>query len=270
MKEVRQLVTNLATWTASGGTCFLALCNLQKLDSINIRIPYFDPRVPGKSFITGITWSWIQENGKRHDDLVLPQVEHMVGMFRRHFHDVRIVEGPLDLIPEGFLPQDVLVATGKKSGTHENHDYLGDFDEASGEWRRWMLRCSKGNMANLVFPAGQPGFLRVRIENATCRTHWEIQLTEMQSPTRVGQRRSVSFNAKADQPRCIYVGFGRAEASWDSLGLHERVELGTEWQSYSFEFSVVSDAEQTRLHFDLGNSEAAVDLASVTVRSLGG
>lgn len=270
MKEVRRLVANLAEWTAPDGTCFLALCNLQKLDGINVRVPYFDARVPGKSFITGVTWSWIQEDGKRHDDLVLPQVEHMVSMFRRYFRDVRIVEGPHHLIGDGFLPQDVLVATGKKPGARADRDWLGDFEEEPGAWRRWMLHCDKGSVATLVFPPGQRGALRASIEHAACKFPWEVQLTEAQSPVLAGQHRRLRFRAKADQPRGIHVGFGLARTPWDALGLYQRVELGTEWQDCSFEFTVPTDADETRLFFDVGLSEASVDLADVTLGPLEG
>lgn len=114
MTEIRQLVGRLAAWTAPEGTCFLPLCNPQKFDSVHIRIPYVDPKVPGRIMITGITWTYIQDNGKRHDDVVSPQVEHMVSMFEEHFDDVRVVEGPMDQIGEGWRVQDVLVARRKR------------------------------------------------------------------------------------------------------------------------------------------------------------
>jgi hypothetical protein len=71
-------------------------------------------RVPGRIMITGITWTWIQENGKRHDNMVSPQVDHLVGMFERHFPSVEVVEGPLDIIGEGWRVHDVLIARKKK------------------------------------------------------------------------------------------------------------------------------------------------------------
>jgi ubiquinone/menaquinone biosynthesis C-methylase UbiE len=113
--EIRTLISNMARWTSEKGTCVVPLCNPQKLDSKNINIPYVDSKVSGKIFITGITWSWIQENGKRHDDMVSPQVEHMVLMFKEFFHDVEIIEGPLGQIGEGWRVHDILVASRKKN-----------------------------------------------------------------------------------------------------------------------------------------------------------
>ena len=116
MSEIEGFVGNLARWTAPGGSCFLPLCNPQKFDSENIKIPYVDPKVPGRIMITGIVWTWIQENGYRHDNVVSPQVEHVTGMFEQHFHTVTVRQGPLDVIGEGWRVQDVLIASDKKDG----------------------------------------------------------------------------------------------------------------------------------------------------------
>jgi hypothetical protein len=74
MGDTRKLVTRLADWTSFDGTCVLPLCNPQKFDSHTIKIPYIDPRVPGRCMITAIPWAWIQDNGKRHDNMLPPQV----------------------------------------------------------------------------------------------------------------------------------------------------------------------------------------------------
>lgn len=113
--EIRVLVRRLADWTSPDGHVFLPLCNVRKFDLQNIRLPYVDPKVPGRIMITGITWTWIQENGKRHDEVVSPQVERMVELFDEHFEDVDVIEGDLAAIGEGWRVHDVLVARGKRS-----------------------------------------------------------------------------------------------------------------------------------------------------------
>lgn len=115
MSEIEGFIHNLAQWTTPGGHCYLPLCNPQKFDTENIKIPYVDPKVPGRIMITGIVWTWIQENGYRHDNVVSPQVEHMVGMFKRHFNSVKVHQGPLASIGEGWRVQDVLIASDKRS-----------------------------------------------------------------------------------------------------------------------------------------------------------
>jgi SAM-dependent methyltransferase len=121
ISDIRRLIANLAKWTSENGTCFIPLCNPQKFDTQNIKLPYIDPKVPGRIMITGITWTYIDENGKRHDDVVSPQVEHMVVMFREFFHEVEIVEGPLDQIGEGWRVQDILIARKKKNKNTIDH-----------------------------------------------------------------------------------------------------------------------------------------------------
>lgn len=37
-------------------------------------------------------WSWIESNGKRHDNMLVPQMEYMVELFKKHFQTVEIVE----------------------------------------------------------------------------------------------------------------------------------------------------------------------------------
>ena len=48
MSEIRELVARLADWTSPRGEVYLPLCNIQKFDRHNIRIPYIDPKVPAR------------------------------------------------------------------------------------------------------------------------------------------------------------------------------------------------------------------------------
>lgn len=115
MAQVERLIGNLARWTSDRGKCFFPLCNPRKFDTESIKTPYYvDSDVPGRVIITGIIWTWIQQNGKRHDSMVSPQIEHVAEMFAQHFTSVEIVEGPLDAIGEGWRVQDVLIASGKR------------------------------------------------------------------------------------------------------------------------------------------------------------
>ena len=114
--QLKHLVSNLARWTSHRGTCFVPLCNPRKFNTKDIVLPYLDSNMPGVK-ITGISWTWAQQNGKRHDDMISPQVEYMVEMFEQFFTEVTVVEGPLALIGEGYRPQDILIARGKKQSS---------------------------------------------------------------------------------------------------------------------------------------------------------
>lgn len=97
MSEVQQVVQNLASWTADRGACFVPLCDPELLNE-GVPIPYRHvekSHYGGTLLITGVTWSWIEESGMRHENMIAPQVEHMVGMFQEHFASVELVEYPL-------------------------------------------------------------------------------------------------------------------------------------------------------------------------------
>lgn len=113
--DIRKLIRNMSNWVTEDGVCFLPLCNPQKFDTNTIKIPYIDKNVPGDIRITSIVWSWKQENGKRHDNVVSPLVDHMVILFEEFFDDVAIIEGDINAIGEGWRVQDILVARGKKN-----------------------------------------------------------------------------------------------------------------------------------------------------------
>jgi SAM-dependent methyltransferase len=114
ISQIKQLAENISEWLTEDGVCFIPLCNPQKFDSNNIKIPYQDKNVPGDIRITGITWTWEQVNGKRHDDVISPQVEHMKLIFEEYFEDVKIVNGDISKIGEGWRVQDILIAKSKR------------------------------------------------------------------------------------------------------------------------------------------------------------
>jgi SAM-dependent methyltransferase len=265
MSEIRVLIANLADWTADDGVCFVPLCNPQKFDRENIRIPYVDPKVPGRILITGITWTWIDEQGQRHDEVVSPQVEHVRTMFQEHFDRVEIHEGPLDAIGEGWRVQDVLIASRRKARRPTGRELL-TFPEADDErTRRWMLGVQEGNTAILDFPIDRPRVVRVVTDRASLTAPWDVQLFQRRLPVRSGERVRVAFRARADVVRQIGVGVGRAHAPWDGLGWYRNVELMTWWQRVRDEFTATGDDDDARIHFDLGHGLGAVEISDVEV-----
>lgn len=90
MADIKRLVANLAAWTSEDGRCFVPLFNPEKV--CKVRIPYCEPDYFGGPFyITGVTWTWIGPEGKVHENLVSPQVEHMQEMFSEHFSTVEVI-----------------------------------------------------------------------------------------------------------------------------------------------------------------------------------
>lgn len=115
MQNIRQLIFNFSNWLTDDGVVFLPLCNPQKFDTQNIKIPYIDQNVPGEIKLTSIVWSWKEENGSRHDNVLSPLVPHMKVLFEEFFESVEIIEGNIDEIGEGWRVQDILIAKNKKN-----------------------------------------------------------------------------------------------------------------------------------------------------------
>lgn len=157
-----------------------------------------------------------------------------------------------------------------QTGQHEAAQRrLRDCLAAEPDTRRvlWSLRVAAGNVAELEFPPGHPDTVRVIIGKAAA-ANFDIQLNLPLIPVRAGHRYAVEFRARADRTRTLYAGFAQAHEPWAGLGLHQRVELGTEWQSFVEPFVALAGEANGRIHFDAGESPVCFEVAGVRLRSL--
>lgn len=113
--NIRLLIFNFSKWINDDGIVFLPLCNPQKFNTEKIKIPYVDQNVPGEIKINSIVWSWKEEDGSRHDNVISPLIPHMKVLFEEFFENVEIIEGDINLIGEGYRAQDVLIAKKKRN-----------------------------------------------------------------------------------------------------------------------------------------------------------
>lgn len=93
---LRTLVANLARWTAGDGACFVPICDPENLGR-GIRVPFrhrMSGYPPAPLFITSVTWTWDEGDGRLHPDMVAPPVEAMVALFAEHFREVEVVRYP--------------------------------------------------------------------------------------------------------------------------------------------------------------------------------
>lgn len=130
---------------------------------------------------------------------------------------------------------------------------------------KWRLRVANGNHAALEFPRDDRQLLRLSISSLKTQDPWDIQLNQSDLAVKCGHTCRISFRARASEARGIGLGFSRAHAPWDSLGLYRRIDLTPEWQDHDFEFVVTSDDRNARVHFDAGGSQSQVELSDVTV-----
>ncbi|MFC2169807.1 carbohydrate binding domain-containing protein [Acidobacteriota bacterium] len=141
-------------------------------------------------------------------------------------------------------------------------------EEIKSKDNRLWLHVEEGNTANLVFPPDNPERMRINITKATSKTAWDIQLNHPQLSVKADHRYVINFQARADSPRSIAVGFAKAYAPWDGLGLYRNIELRPEWQSFEMDFAATADEDNARLHFDVGGDEIPVELSTIRLRRL--
>lgn len=150
------------------------------------------------------------------------------------------------------------------------HGRIGDEAAARrylGE-SKWLLRVAGSNEAHLVFTPDRLDRVRIAIENAESGTSHDIQLNQPYLKVEANKRYAVRFQARADRPRRLSVGFAEAHEPWNGLGLYKRIELTSVWRSFEEEFVAAADEHNARIHFDLGDSDVPVELTSVSLRSL--
>lgn len=147
------------------------------------------------------------------------------------------------------------------------HTYkLPDKESVNNEVGPFQLRVAGGNVAKLVFPTKD--LVRIAIEKAEAPKSFDIQLNQPRLRVKAAHRYLLYFKARADSPRTISAGFAKAEAPWSGLGLYITIELTSEWQIFEEEFVALSDEDNARILFDVGNSPIPVELSSVSLRSV--
>jgi glycosyltransferase involved in cell wall biosynthesis/peptidoglycan/xylan/chitin deacetylase (PgdA/CDA1 family) len=133
---------------------------------------------------------------------------------------------------------------------------------------KFWLRVAGGNVANLVFPPNNPDMVRIAIKKDETKTSFDIQLNMLRLKIKANHHYSINFQARADSPRSIALGFAKAHEPWDGLGLYKKIELTSEWRSFQEDFTATADDENARIHFDVGESGISVDLSSISLCGL--
>jgi hypothetical protein len=123
-----------------------------------------------------------------------------------------------------------------------------------------------GSEARLETSPDRPDLLSVAIVRAEDPTAFNIQLNEPGIGVKAGESYRLAFRARANGPRPILYGISMAHAPWLGLGFYREAALTTDWKEFSEVFSLASNDDNARLHFDLGASPESVQFESVTLR----
>jgi hypothetical protein len=136
---------------------------------------------------------------------------------------------------------------------------------ADPKTRAWQVEQHEPCAAKAVPLAGQPGAVRLEIAKAD-DTGWHLQLKCRPLEVVGGWYFTVTFRARADEPRDLGYGVSQDHDPWKSLGLGASVRLTKEWQTFRVGFVATENDENVRLSFSFSGSPAAVELADVTMQ----
>lgn len=131
--------------------------------------------------------------------------------------------------------------------------------------REWdaIVECWPGNRARLM-AATRPGGARITLERVDGEP-FHVKFVKGPLPLRAGEAKTVRFSAKADRPRSVEFGVGQFEEPWGGLGIHQRVDLSAEWQSFEDDFLVAGDEPKACFYLWLGGDDAAVEFAEWSI-----
>jgi glycosyltransferase involved in cell wall biosynthesis len=119
---------------------------------------------------------------------------------------------------------------------------------------RVQLRTGNGKSATLQG-------MRVVIEPGPLVCAADVQVNLPFYPLLQGNQYLLSFRVRADRPRALVAGISAAHAPWLGLGLYEHIQVNEVWQDFRLPFLATATDDNARIHFDLGEDEASVELS---------
>ncbi|MGC9034422.1 MAG: carbohydrate binding domain-containing protein [Verrucomicrobiia bacterium] len=117
--------------------------------------------------------------------------------------------------------------------------------------------------ARTIFPGGKS--IEIEIVNPGVEG-WHIQLNQNQIQFKDGQSYTLSFYAKASQPRQIAVSATQAHDPWANMGLATSVRISTNWAQFTFTFVANKTDDRCRIGFSNFGSSGKVSFAAVSLK----
>lgn len=111
--ETKKVLNNMISWIADGGTFFLQVLDIEDLRPCNHFIYEASTKLfGGVTKIPSITWTYIEDNGKVHNNLVSPHILYVLELIEYHFETIEVHR----FRPYADFPYEKLVvARGKRS-----------------------------------------------------------------------------------------------------------------------------------------------------------
>ncbi|BAQ61783.1 hypothetical protein GM3708_2189 [Geminocystis sp. NIES-3708] len=97
---MKQFISNVSYWLSDDGIFFIPIAEFKNLVNgtqyNDIEFPFIitdnAPVYGGQILATAFMWSWVEPSGKRHDNMLVSQVEIMIEMFNKYFQSVELIE----------------------------------------------------------------------------------------------------------------------------------------------------------------------------------
>lgn len=132
----------------------------------------------------------------------------------------------------------------------------------------WQLVVEPARGATLSVDDPRPGAVSIRIEGLAGAKAGEIALVRGGHSVRADSVYQVRFVARAEAARPIHVALHENHPPWQPLALASRVGLVQEWRDFQVLFHPHEDEPDAQLSFQLGASDADVQIADVSFAAL--
>lgn len=142
--------------------------------------------------------------------------------------------------------------------------YNGGFEnEPLDDEELWYFLTFNGGIGSAVIEENV-----MKIETTDKGTvDYSIQLVQPLLPMIKGTKYRLSFDAKAEEERKMIVCVSAPTAGWVRYLQDTKLELGTDWESYTFDFEMTEkDDNNGRLEFNMGNLKSTATIYIRNVR----
>lgn len=172
-------------------------------------------------------------------------------------------ENPLSITVTGNLS---ITAAFTNNGPSVGAELVANGDFSAGEegWAFWAGEGAEGTFsvvngeaAITMTTAGDEG--------------WKGQIKFVGIDISQGKTYLVSFKARASEPYELQTNVGLNEEPWTTYSGYKTFTVGTEMDSFSFEFTMsLADDRNSRIVFDVGTFAGNLYLDDVSIKTLGG
>lgn len=186
----------------------------------------------------------------------------------------KILQGKYNAWLKGrYGATDSLRAAWSKGAEPLGENLLADtkfekLDAKDAKGPRWVIEQHEGCAAKVVHPEGNAAAARLEIAKSD-ETSWHLQLKQEPLKIEAGRYYTLTFRARADQPRTVSYGASQAHEPWGTLGLSGSAKLTSEWKTFRAGFVASAGDASARLSFAFGASTAAWEVADVVLATGG-